>query len=202
MIDVNDVRPRSKDMDIDELNSLLIRLVGNPFLFFRESYGEELTIHLGKSVPYQSPKMKHLRMGTYRLCTRASLWVLGATSPTLRVFISSESVNVTSGNPRVKRMDLSAIEAEKTIRPGSLVTEVHASESQFGLALTMSFLDGSQFVILPLPDEDELEKGEEELANWQIFMPGHRLLRAWPDGSWSYTDSRAKPLMTLPDPVT
>lgn len=193
IIELGDLQASSHDLD--ELDSLLRRLVGKPFLFFRGSYGDELTIHLGSPSRYDHPKLKHREKGTYLIGTMASAWVLEPGTPPLRIF-ASDDCKVLSGNVRARQIELSAIETEKSIVRGSLVTEATSMMSRHGLTLSLSFLDGSQIVLIPVPMSDGPDdEGESPLVlpNWEIFMPDHRLLRGWPDGSWSYTDSRDKP---------
>jgi hypothetical protein len=60
--------------DRRELQSLLRQLMGQPFLFFRVSYGDELTLHLGQARSYPHPRMKGRRKGSYILSARASHW--------------------------------------------------------------------------------------------------------------------------------
>lgn len=64
--------------DLGALKLYLQQIVGQPFLFFRESYGDELTIHLGHPKERQSPRLKNRVRGSYVVTVRGSLWTMVA----------------------------------------------------------------------------------------------------------------------------
>ena len=51
-------------------------LVGEPYLFGREAYASELTLHFGTERGYGHPKLKGKTRGTHVLSLRASAWLL------------------------------------------------------------------------------------------------------------------------------
>ena len=69
-VDLRGVQTRSADSEL--LQAYLQQMVGQPFLHFRFSYGDELNLHLGQPRPYSSPKLAHLVKGSYVLGARAS----------------------------------------------------------------------------------------------------------------------------------
>jgi hypothetical protein len=198
VIDLDDVQPYSEDMD--EMRPLLRRVVGKPFLFFRASYGDELTLHLGEPTRYSSPKMDSLRKGSFLVATRASGWILESGSQPGRCFMSDD-VKIEKSSKRSIRMELREIEKQATILPGSLVTDAMASPALGGMMLSLAFTDGSSLVVLPRQSaatedgdvreiaEEELDPADRPLADWEVFMPRHRILKVGPSPSWSCTDS-------------
>lgn len=188
VIDLDDVQRHSEDLD--ELRARLLRVIGKPFLFFRASYGDELTLHLGGLVPYPSPKMKDVKRGTFIVAARTSSWILEPGTVPAHAYMSG--IEFRGSSARSEQLELREIEKRSTIRPGAIVTHATTSTSPLGLILALTFSDGSSMVLLPVPPDDEDEG--EPLSNWEIFMPRHRILKVGPGASWSYTDSsRARP---------
>jgi len=74
ILDFKSIQESSEDRR--ELQSLLRQVLGQPFLFFRVSYGDELTVHLGEARNHSHPKMKGRRKGSYIISARASCWYL------------------------------------------------------------------------------------------------------------------------------
>src|SRR5438105_14398064 len=81
--------------DLGILKLYLQQIVGQPFLFFRESYGEELTIHLGHPEERQSPRLKNRVRGSYVVTVRGSLWTMVAAEKGM--LIISEQLQVLNG---------------------------------------------------------------------------------------------------------
>src|SRR5438105_13093047 len=72
---LNDIQ-ESVDGDLTGLGMYLQQLVGEPFLFFRQSYGGEVTIHFGIPRERRSAKLKNKARGSYVLAVRGSLWMM------------------------------------------------------------------------------------------------------------------------------
>jgi len=206
-VDITEVVESSFNVPL--LNLLIKQLIGEPFLFFRISYGGELTLHMGEAKRYAHPKMKHLTKGSYILGARASSWVVRS-APTSTLLTSSEGVAYHRRNNVVDpdhRIALRSIETIKTIEAGSLVVAAECVGYSPGLLLRLKFSDGSEVMILPLSDSSEQSGGDEpanpaeqievsdvELPDWELFTPHNRVLKVGPEHRWSYTDSEAKPI--------
>jgi hypothetical protein len=190
VIQTDDVQLGSTDLD--ELRPLLRRLVGKPFLFFRASYGDELTLHLGEAVPYPNPKMKGKIKGSFIVASRASSWILEPGMPPGRLF-TADDIRVAGPSSLAKELELKEIETRPTIRHRSIVTDAFAEATASGILLSLLFSDGSNLLVLPIRSCDAEGDDGDPLSDWEIFMPRHRVLKAGPTTSWSYTNSQAKP---------
>ena len=190
VIQIDDVQPGSEDLD--ELRPLLKRLVGKPFLFCKASYGDELTLHLGEAVPYDSPSMKGHTKGSYIVASRASSWVLEPGMPPGQLFTSDDRF-ISRLSSRAKKLELKEIETYPTIRPREIVIDTFSVATPSGLMLSLFFSDRSSLTILPIQSRDSEDDDGGPLSDWEIFLPRHRVLKAGPGPSWSYTDSQAKP---------
>lgn len=190
VIPIDDVQPGSTDLD--ELRPLLSRLVGKPFLLFRASYGDELALHLGEAVPYANLRMNDQVKGTYIVTSRASSWILEPGTPPGRLFTSDDSLMV-SPSAHARKLELREIETCPTIHPRAIVVDAFAEATRSGILLSLLFSDGSSLLVRPIRSPDAEGDDEGPLSDWEIFMPRHRVLKAGPGPSWSYTDSQAKP---------
>ncbi len=197
MIDLDDIQLRSEDQD--ELASFLRQLIGKPFLFFRESYGEELTLHLGERIPYKNSKMSKHQRGSYLIAAKASAWIVASIGSKKRVCYTSDNVVPTKATGLVQSFELGEIEKREIVKPGSVVvniTAIPAGSTGFILDVTLS--DNTTFVIVPVPradnenDPNDDEEDGTHLPDWEIFMPGNRVLRAGPSQSWSYLNTNTK----------
>jgi hypothetical protein len=190
VIQIDDVQPGSTDLD--ELRPLLKRVVGKPFLFFKASYGDELTLHLGEAVPYASPRMNGQMKGSYIVASRASSWILEPGMPPGQLF-TSDDILIASPSPRAKNLELREIETCQTIRPRAIVVDAFAEATPSGVLLSLLFSDRSSLLVLPI--RSPVSEGDDEgpLSDWEVFMPRHRVLKVGPGPSWSYTDSQVKP---------
>src|SRR5437868_466461 len=74
-VDLNSIRKPAAN-DAAGLLGYLQQLVGEPFLFFRPSYGDELTLHFGTPKEAVSAKLKERVRGSYVLTLRGSIWTL------------------------------------------------------------------------------------------------------------------------------
>jgi hypothetical protein len=204
MIELIDLREtRHECPDRSDLQALLQQLVGQPFLFFRVSYGDELRLHLGEVQGYSNPKVQGRTRGSY---------IIGARASGLIVFSAPRHLLVTSGDGEAGRsetpatarsVDIKTIETGGFITPGSIVTSAGADRSGPGFSLQLRFSDGSTAYIRPSPGSDEVEpEGEErstdvgarEIPDWEILTPHQRILKVGPGPRWNYLDStRGRP---------
>jgi hypothetical protein len=195
MIDLDDVQPRSEDPD--ELGFLLRQLIGKPFLFFRESYGEELTLHLGERISYNNPRMAKNHRGSYLIAARASAWFL-ASGANEGIYYTSDNLISRKATGPVRYLELSEIEKREIATPGSVVVNIAAIPSGLtGFVLNVTLSDKTGFLILPIEgtinESDTTDVDDEmQLSDWEIYMPRHRVLKAGPGQYWSYLDTRTK----------
>jgi hypothetical protein len=185
LLDFQVIKESSEDPN--ELTVLLTQLLGQPFLFFRVSYGDELALHLGESREYSHPKMKHLRKGSYILSARASAWYMRPDSqPIMYAGAGDLTDDATSVSQKV---DIREIESRPLVKPGEVVARVDLlpSSDGFGLALVLS--DRSTLIIVPPsapPSMDADDDEEDNVADWELFTPYHRYLRVGPGPRWAY----------------
>jgi hypothetical protein len=197
MIDLRGEQPKSTDPG--QLHAHLQQLVGEPFLHLRFSYGDEMTLHFGTARPYDSPRMNGRVKGSYILGMRASNWYLKSSSPPVLVIGSAENAEEGQGRPALTKGQL---ETGGFVRPGAVVvsavvrpvTNPATAAGGFGLSLLLS--DGSAFLVTP--EAIPSDSAESPLADWELFTPYERLLRAGPGLEWSYLSTRRTP---SPQPV-
>src|SRR5579883_3104434 len=144
MIELIDLRAiRRECSDLSELNALLQQVVGQPFLFFRVSYGDELRLHLGDVKCYSSPKMQGRTRGSYIIGARASSWIV-VSAPRHLLATSGDGGSGRPETPATARaVDLKTIETGGFITPGSIVTSAGADRSAPGLSFQLRCSDGS-----------------------------------------------------------
>jgi hypothetical protein len=179
--------------DLSGLWSYLQQLVGQPFLFFRESYGDELTLHLGTPREPASPKLRLRIRGSYVLTLRGSIWSI----------LSGTHSDLTFTDPCLKpetayarQLELAELEKNSPVESGTPVELVRPflSDATGGFGLLLVFADQSRLMIRPspisLPDTnaDELP----EIADWELFTPYGRYLRVGPGPTWAYLPSGSR----------
>ncbi len=169
----------------------LLQLVGEPFLFARTSYGDELVLHFGerRAEPVREVRGKEFRYesGSHRLHLRGSAWLVKSG---VRVATGGFDANVEAvGTPLV-----SADAAGKPpIMPGAVVTGLHpfpvVRPGVDGIGLRVELSDGPTVVIIPTPDEppEPAPPGVTlgELADWELVTPGGRL-EVGPGRQWRW----------------
>jgi hypothetical protein len=184
---------REKSTDPDLLQAYLQQLVGQPFLQFRFSYGDELSLHFGQPRAYDSPRMKHLLKGSYILGTRASHWYLRSASPT-RLVLGCGAEQGPPG-PDLQPLTKQDLETADLVKPGARIVLAAAFPITFpgtaaiGFGLSLLLSDGSSFLITPEALAAS-QPEEEALADWELFTPYERYLRVGPGVEWSYLPSR------------
>jgi hypothetical protein len=147
---------------------LLLRLVGEPFLFARRSYGDELVLHFGehRSDPPRVIKGREWRYeyGSYSLHLRGSAWVAKGVAG------ARDSSTIADG-PRDIELPTAAGARVTAMIPFSVDRPEVAG---FGLRVEMS--DGSTVVVIPTPDDDESATAPDGtplplLADWELHTP-------------------------------
>lgn len=182
LINLRDVRKPHSD-DLGALNGLVQQLVGEPFLFFRELYADELTLHFGTPTELELGRFGRETVGSYILAVRASIWLVKTRNA---IFLSDPLV---PDNAK----EVSFSEFESTLKPLTQVAAARAYINEFGrydLSLTME--DMFRFIIRPVfSNPHDKENGIElpQIADWELFTPEDRYLRAGPGLTWSYLPS-------------
>lgn len=192
-VDLHGVEEKATDLRV--LQAYLQQLIGQPFLHFRFSYGDELSLHFGQPRPYESPRMKHLFKGSYILGTRASRWYLRSESHAAVVIGSDEFLPPQASTLRV--LTKQELESGELVQRGARIVVASGiplagaspgtALSSYGLTLSLS--DGSSLVIAP-EAAASVAPEEEASADWELFTPYERYLRVGPGLQWSYLPSR------------
>lgn len=176
-VDLRSIEQNATDAAL--LQSYLQQLIGQPFLLLRFSYGDELSLHFGQSIPYPSPKMQHRFKGSYILGTRASQWFMRAGSRTVYVRDLEDVPSSKAATPITK----AELESSSPFQVGAQIVRARAIPHAVGFGLEIGFSDGASIWINP--------GGDYEVADWELFTPFERYLRAGPGRSWSYFPSRS-----------
>jgi hypothetical protein len=206
MIAVIDLKETQIDRsDVADLQTLLKQLIGQPFHFFRVSYGDEMRLHLGTLQSYSNPRLRGRMKGSYILSARASSWIVF--SAPRRVLATSDDVeNSQPDTHGAKLLDIKSLETGNFITPGSLVESARVNRSAHGFTLLLVFSDDSTIFIRPTPESyesvaegetrsdehAETEAAETEIADWELLTPHQRILTVGPGLRWSYVDSTSK----------
>lgn len=156
------------------LRSLLQQIVGQPFLFFRPSYADEMTVHLGAPREAVSPKLQNAVRDSDVLTLRGSLWRLE--SPLTGTLTFSTAAG--PGSPALRRLEGHELSTDRLVSPGVPVerAEPYFSEDAGGYVL-LGFADGSRLVARPDRGEvsDSKDGSDEiplpEIADWEILTP-------------------------------
>ena len=195
-VDYRGTAPTTRD-DLRGLRSYLSQLVGEPFLFARESYGDELTLHFGREV--ERPRIRGRRSieGTHILTLRASGWAWK--SAVWGALLSEEEWPGTESTP----VTLHDLETRPPTPPGERVVgiDVRAVRSDGwpgGIELGLRFGDQSFLTVTPRHDPDDPLC---DLADWELFTPYDRRIKAGPGVQWEYSPSNSPAVSTVFDLV-
>src|SRR5262249_12124170 len=130
----------STSEDVSGLWTYLQQIVGQPFLFFRQSYGDELTLHLGTLREVASPKLRRRRRGWWSWKSGGSIGsLLGDTHRELRVADPLSRPEM----PPPGQLEPAEWERAPPIEPGTLVelARPFRSEASGGFGLLLVFAD-------------------------------------------------------------
>ncbi|HET6575145.1 MAG TPA: hypothetical protein VFG68_16175 [Fimbriiglobus sp.] len=193
VVNPSDIREETTG-DLTGLGALLQQIVGQPFLFFRETYGDELTIHFGALKEVMSPKLRKRQRGSYVLTLRGSVWKIeGGATPGL--YLTGPVAFPPGSTSELKPFPLAAFEQQPPIEPGAIVITAKPfldTEYGGGIGVYFVFSDRSLIVIRPNPADLILEADPDlpRIADWELFTPHSRYLRVGPGSVWSYTASK------------
>ena len=194
--------PVAASADAGLLAAYLTELAGEPFRFFRVTYGGELTVHFGDLRPAASPRLAGKPYGAYVLGTRASDWVFkpaGFDGPGGRLSVSNrlgaDRDAAAALTDRLEHGDLASPDSRVAFcEPFSVGP---AGTPGGGIGLTVRLADGGVLHVLPGRDRefdattDTAEPGPD-LPDWELFLP-HGRLTAGPGECWTYTDGAGPP---------
>lgn len=147
-------------------------LVGQPFLFARFTYGDELTLHFGESGFHTYPKTKDIPVGSHCLGVRASNW--SVTTPSRGNYYSWDP-------PRgVKPRDL-AVTITSAVGPGSLVLlalplmtveSMPAPNLAWAACALRLYVGDAELTVYPAKSSDpEVGPPEFPLDDWDLLSP-------------------------------
>jgi len=190
------IEPISPGVDVTSFGDHLLQLVGEPFLFSRRSYGDELVLHYGERLLGPVRRNKHgefrYEHGTHSLHLRGSAWVIkGGRIPSIANggFHADPQPELADGVGQGNN------EREPPITPGARVTAAIPfsveREAVKGFGLRIDLADGSSAIVLPTPeelDEEPVPVGTTlpEIADWELRTP-HGILVVGPGLKWEFT---------------
>lgn len=190
-VDLRGTRERSSNAD--ELRAYLQQLVGQPFLWIRFSYGDELTLHFGQPRQYRSSRLARLTKGSYIIGARASSWFLRTNVPPTVIVGTSRPTSFTAKN--LKPLTPEQTERSEFLTPGSRILAVDAinlgtgTGPAYGFGLSVLLEDSASLMVLP-PATTKRNHGRQRVADWEVFTPYERYLAVGPRLCWSYLSSR------------
>ena len=193
MIDLIDLaKARVQSTDLDDLQAVLKPLIGQPFLSFRISYGDELRIHLGVRRRLRHPRLEGMVSGSHIIGTRASGWsVRSASQAVILVCDAEDPEGGEAQTPSERSRDIRVIESSTYLAPGTTLRTASAVPVKGGLGLALRFTDDCEvFVIPPPPEPSAPEDLGSLVVDWEIMTPNERLLTVGPGRSWSCRESR------------
>jgi hypothetical protein len=201
MVGVVDLRStyESTSGDLAGLEFYLQQIVGEPFLFLRQTYGEELTLHFGAPREASSPKLRRRIRGSYVLALRASNWRFVSRSQLVLALADPSIVpdQLIGPSPapdsfRPSPIELADLEQNPPITPGVRVdvAKPFAADFFFGIGLFLVFDDQSRLTVRPsVGPSPENHEVSQEIADWELFTPHDRYLRVGPGTRWAYLPS-------------
>lgn len=190
MVNLNTTRERSSDAL--ELRAYLQQLVGQPLLFIRFSYGDELTLHFGQPLKYKSSKLANLSRGSYIIGARASFWLLRTHVPAAVVIGTSSASRLWSKHKSLTPED---VEESDFLRPGTRIVTADpfalttGTRSPYGFGLSLLLEHGASLLVIPSRPSRRNHR-RHRVADWEVFTPYDRYLAAGPGLFWSYRLSR------------
>ncbi len=194
-IDLSGTQQASSDHEL--LRACLQQVVNQPFLHFRFSYGDELSLHFGSPRQYASQRLKHLSKGSYIIAVRASNWFLGVANPPSIIVGAADLSTNGSSTPVSKQQLETSTFVTQVARILAVDTVLYSSgpHSRSAFALTLLLSDGASLFIRPDLDDpaDESDDESDDIADWEIFTPHERCIKVGPGLQWAYVNTRRAP---------
>lgn len=157
--------------DLEAINTILGRLVGQPCWRVSFSYGDELRIDFGEEMIHVGKGQSQLTWGSWILGTRASYWELAPNGKPA---------------PPPEHPDSRDYKVVVQVMVDTVVT--HARLIPTGLILEVTFSNGHILRVYPDPDAPE-----DDICDWELFIPDKKMLQVGPHDQWVLRDS-TKPM--------
>ncbi|MDJ1181918.1 hypothetical protein [Roseofilum casamattae] len=148
--------------DLEPLQEIINRAIGEVCWRANLGYGDELSLHMGKRLPYAQKSMSGKEKGEWILGTRATAWSLERAGEIIATF----DEEATSLKQKIQILEQAQITALET------------SYSELGLAI--EFDNECKLTLFPKPEADT------RLPYWEWFAPSRMLLKVGPGAVWSY----------------
>ena len=178
---VINLRTRSKSgNDLPGLVAATQQLLGEPYLFARRAYADEVTFHFGTTEEYTLPKFGIRKRGSLVLSTRGSAWLLKSLAKQLLATDWSPESLESLGRPIADNdLDSGAI-----VDTGALVVSANpfVFEQIDSFALRILLSDGTHLTILPTPNIPD-DEGLPDISDWELLTP-HDVLKVGPYLEW------------------
>ena len=141
--------------DLPTLGDVLLQLVGEPFLFARAGYADELSLHFGTLRDAKHPRLRArgIKYGSHALYARGSAWLLKSGPNNLVILEGLPTDPIAHLGQIGRKIETTEIETRGIIPPGSPVVAVAPFyvEQVEGMGLRVETADGSGIVIIPTP---------------------------------------------------
>ena len=190
MIDLKKPR-RTTQADVSDLGGILTQLIGEPFLFSRPGYANELTLHFGTSYPAEHPRLraKGLECGSYILSVCASTWLLKSSTQSRLIVEGLPVEPIAHWRRSINQNDdaKAALATNGLIPVGSSVAVVvpYEIEQAGGIALRLETADGSGVIVVPRPELDPETNQPIDFPDWELRTPAG-LARVGPGRQWTW----------------
>ena len=174
------------------LRSYLRELEGQPFLFLRFSYGDELNLHFGEEKPYRSKAMTGLVKGSHILSTRASKWHLSGLFGTRPLdFATPRGVRENERKEELERAG--ALLRGTQIKSVQAFRELPDGRHQSCLSVTFGLIPGAPLarvsyakLTIEAPEEKKGSLAREAVPIWELLIPkGHLVMKS--NGRWCFS---------------
>jgi len=194
LLDV-DKQVKSGARDVPTLNSFLMRLMGEPFLFARFSYGDEFTLHFGMAREAKHSKLRAagIKYGTYILKSRGSGWLLKSSVGKIVYEGVEEQINpaiLTAGKSPIGQQD---IERGNFLASGTFVINIFTCfvKQVNGIGFRLDMSDGASFIVIPTDDEPLPDDSPKlpELSDWELETP-YGTAQVGPGIKWEYIPTK------------
>jgi hypothetical protein len=187
MIDLRE--PIQTTDDLPRLQAVLVQqIVGEPFLFARLSYADELVLHFGTPREYTLPRCGKRMEGSHILSVRGSAWLLKSGTSPLAAWNGSFPEDFPE--PTGERLRTKSLEGGALVTTDARVvaTGLFALAKAGGHGLEVRLSDDSRLVVFPTPAEPDQPGDTDlpELADWELLSPGG-LLKVGPGHKWEYS---------------
>jgi hypothetical protein len=157
----NLIQQITKAEDLDTLQGITRKILGELCWDAGLSYGDELSVEIGQKIPYTQKSMAGVAHGAWSLGTRGSEWTLELQGEV----IASSQLEPEEIKQKVKVIEGTKISIFETTYPD--------------LILIVGFSNGCQLKVFP--DFEDLD-----LSCWELFTPDLMLLEMGPGRVWSY----------------